>query len=102
MLFRWEGNESIDAGVGCSFAWRTGEGGVRASRKLDIASTRAEDDVCIVEGVGVRRIRVRTVSKENSVDVNLRAMIMIVAIEENLAASRDAHVTQRDVAEGGG
>ena len=102
MLFRWEGNESIDAGVGRSFGWRPGNGGVRAGGKPDIASARAEDDVRIVERVAVRRIRVHTVGKEDSVQVNLRAMIMIVAIEENLAASRDAHVTQRDVAEGGG
>lgn len=101
-LFRWEGNESIDAGVGRSFGWRTGDGGVRASGKLEIASARAEDHVRIVEGIGVWRIRVRTVRKEDSVEVNLRAMVMIVAIEEDLAASRDAHVTQRDVAEGGG
>ena len=101
-LFRWEGNESINAGVGCSVGWRTGDGGVRARGKLEIASARAEDDVCIVEGVGVRRIRVRTVCKEDSVDDNLRAMVMIVAIEEDMTASRDAHVTQRDVAEGGG
>ena len=101
MLFRWEGNESIDAGVGRSFGWRTGDGGVRASGKLDIASTRAEHDVRIVEGVGVRRVRMRTVRKEDSVEDNLRAMVMIVAVEEDPAASRDAHVTQRDVAKGG-
>ena len=102
MLIRGEGNESIDAGVGSSFGWRTGDGCVRASGKLEIASTRAEDDVRIVEGVGVRRIRGHTVRKEDSVEVNLRAMVMIVAIEEDLAASRDADVTQRDVTEGGG
>src|ERR1700678_1188449 len=102
MLFRWEGNESIDTGVGRSFGWRTGDGGVGASGKLEIASTRAEDDVRMVEGVGVRRVRVRTVRKEDSVDDNLRAMVMIVTIEENLAAPRYAHVAQRDVAEGGG
>jgi len=100
-LFRREGHESIGAGVGRSFGWRTGDGGVRASGKLEIASTRAEDYVCIVEGVGVRRAWGRAICQEDSVDVNLRPVIMIVAIEEDLAASRDADVTQRDVAEGG-
>src|ERR1700728_4365108 len=101
MLFRWEWNESIDAGIRRSFSWRAGDGGVRASGELDITSARPEDDVRIIEGVGVRRIRVRTVGKEDSVDVNLRAMLMIVAIEENLASSGAAHVTQGDVAERG-
>jgi len=78
-----------------------GDGDVGAGGKLEVAAAGGVGDVGVVEGVGVRDGWRGGVGEEDAVQVDLGAVVVVVAVEEDLAAAGDADVAQGDVAEGG-
>jgi hypothetical protein len=75
-----------------------GERGILAGAGLEICAAWAYGNVGVVERVGVEAGRV---GGEDSVEEDLRAVVVIVAVEKEVAPAGDADVVQRDIAEGG-
>jgi hypothetical protein len=82
-----EGNELRCAGVRFA-SGVAGDGDIGSGRgELEVAAAGAVDDVGVVEGIGVRLVGVGCVGQPHAVERDLGAVVVVVAVEEDVAAA---------------